>query len=72
MIFSPRQNNLRNVVTEATNLLSNIAFTKKVTIIDGIDDTSSAYFDYEHISIVLRNLIANAIKFSFPGGTTSI
>ncbi len=72
MVFSPQQNNVRTVVEEAINLLSNIAFNKKISFINEIDANRVAYFDYEHISIVIRNLAANAVKFSFPGGKIRI
>jgi len=44
---------------------------KNLTIVNLVDD-HNAHADRDMISVVLRNILSNAIKFSFTGGTITI
>ena len=46
---------------------SDILEGKNITIINNIDDNCTISFDQESLNIIIRNLIHNAIKFSYPG-----
>lgn len=63
---------LRPIVEEKIVLFSEIARQKKITIINEIDESISIVADKNHISLVIRNLLANAIKFNKLGGMITI
>lgn len=45
-----------------------IAEKKKIDVILDINESTNVLADYNALSLVIRNLISNAIKFSEPGG----
>ena len=63
---------LRPIVEEKIELFGEIARQKAITIINEIDDSISIVADKNHISLVVRNLLANAIKFNKLGGIITI
>lgn len=62
----------RAIIEEKIQLFSEIARQKEITIINEIDDALSIRADRNHIGLVIRNLLANAIKFNKPGGLIRI
>jgi two-component system, sensor histidine kinase and response regulator len=52
--------------------LMNRAVKKNIALVNCIAAPTNAYADKEMMKIVLRNLIANAIKFTPPGGKVEI
>jgi len=64
---SPTEFNLREVVVEKIELFRSLAMGKDVEILNEVDDSISLFADRNHISLVMRNLLANAIKFSSEG-----
>lgn len=63
---------LRTIVEEKIELFSEIAGQKQISIINEIDDSVSVAADKNHITLVVRNLLANAIKFNKLGGMITI
>jgi signal transduction histidine kinase len=49
-----------------------IADKKKVDLISEVNDVSDVKADYNALSLVIRNLISNAIKFSEPGDKITV
>lgn len=70
--YTPKMFNLFRVSDSLTNLLKASAFKKEITLRNSIDINTSVYGDRDMISTVLRNLIANAIKFTPRNGTIDI
>lgn len=66
--FKRNNFNLWTIVSGTIDLLFESAYLKKIKLINSIDDKIDLYADQNMINLVLRNLIANAIKFSKPGG----
>ncbi len=66
---NPKYVSLENVVIEKINFLLPIAAEKNIYLkyqkLSGIE----MLIDPDHLALILRNLISNAIKFSHPGGT---
>ncbi|MCZ8216607.1 MAG: HAMP domain-containing sensor histidine kinase [Cyclobacteriaceae bacterium] len=63
---------IKEVIQDCVNLLETVADKKRITI---INETSSDHFvraDIDMIRLVVRNLIMNAIKFSFENGSVFI
>ena len=54
------------------NLLSPLAQTKDIQVQNNIDSAMMAFADDEMINFVIRNLLANAIKFTSAGGQIEI
>ena len=70
--FSPEQFDLLTVIIENVDLLKSQAEKKKISI---VHDKTQELFVYAHrnsINTVVRNLIANAIKFTSNGGNIVI
>jgi signal transduction histidine kinase len=70
--FSPEKFNLTRLVEVNINLHQVPAGEKGVVISSNIKEEFQAYGDREMINTVIRNLINNAIKFSFEGGTVEV
>ncbi len=63
---------LEELVTDNINLLSEIAETKSIKMINRISDNTIIWSDVNQIDIVIRNLISNALKFTPEHGMVTI
>ncbi|MBU0473034.1 MAG: HAMP domain-containing histidine kinase [Bacteroidetes bacterium] len=72
MIFNPIDFNLFHLVDSLVNLLKANAFKKEITLKNSVDINSRVFADRDMISTVLRNLLANAIKFTNKNGTVLV
>jgi two-component system sensor histidine kinase/response regulator len=70
--FLPEPNDIKVIVTDSISLLINLAKKKNISLSVDIPDNTLVYCDAELISTVVRNLVSNAIKFSFHDGTIMI
>ncbi len=59
---------VRRLADEKIALFREAAQRKRVKIVNEIDAGAVVLADRNHVGLVLRNLIANAIKFNHPGG----
>ena len=69
---NPENLHLRPIVEDKIELFREIARQKAIRIINEIDDSIAIVADKNHISLVVRNLLANAIKFNKLGGVITI
>lgn len=65
---NPRLFDVTMVVEEQVNFFSENLSNKNVSIKSTLPKPTFVYADENHISIVIRNLVSNAIKFSNKGG----
>ena len=65
--FNKSNFSLWNSASEMIALLFESAHLKKIKLVNSVDNNITLYADQNMINLVLRNLIANAIKFSKPG-----
>ncbi|WP_224490013.1 ATP-binding protein [Robertkochia flava] len=65
---NPRQHNLHKLASLSIDLLLHQAQQKNIAIRNEIPKEAEIYSDADQITIVFRNLISNAIKFTEPGG----
>jgi len=65
----PQPINLQEMVDRNIALLSANAYSKKISVKNGITMSALIYVDYKMIDTVLRNLLSNAIKFTGEGGS---
>jgi signal transduction histidine kinase/Tfp pilus assembly protein PilF len=63
---------MRPVIEEKIDLFSEIAFQKDITILNEVNESLLIIADRNHMGLVVRNLLANAIKFNRPGGLIRI
>lgn len=65
--FTPENFDLKAETLEQIKLLHELAITKNITIKNIIPDDTVIYADKQMIDTVIRNLISNAIKFTWGG-----
>jgi len=63
--LSPVDFNIRDAVNWETELYSSLAAEKKIDIENNIPNDLTAYADVESFRLIVRNLIGNAIKYSY-------
>jgi two-component system, sensor histidine kinase and response regulator len=68
----PEEFDLRKLAEEKLVLFNDLAANKKINMVNKIQAGTLVMADRNHVSLIFRNLIANAIKFSEPGGTVVI
>lgn len=64
----PELTNLNGIASRNINLAQDLIEKKKVTVISNIPTSLSAWCDPVHFDIVIRNILMNAIKYSYAGG----
>lgn len=72
MVTKLAETNIQKLVTENTALLAKTASQKSIDIISEIDSDVITWSDKNQISIVIRNLTSNALKFTPENGTIKI
>lgn len=68
----PKVISINKLVENSINLLSELAATKDIEIVNELTENPMGYFDENHIDVVIRNLISNAIKFTPKNGSITI
>jgi len=63
---------LTDMINEATDVLISMAKAKQIKIVKTIVPDTMVYTDSNMMLVILRNLINNAIKYSFKGGKIEI
>lgn len=66
--FNPEKVNLKIIILNNFALLSEIAFSKNISLINEVEKEMLVNVDRNMIYTVLRNLISNALKFTQNGG----
>ncbi len=64
----PLHCSLKYLVKENLRLFNQGLRNKDITLKSEIDSKLITYFDKDMLNFIFRNLISNAIKFSYPGG----
>ena len=70
--FEPAPFPLREVIADNLNLFDTAAHSKNISLINKGKEDLRVFADRNMISAVVRNLISNALKFTFPGGAITI
>jgi two-component system sensor histidine kinase/response regulator len=71
ILFKPGMHNINELIDESVRLMTATAHTKKISLTNDLSADSKAYYDRNMISVVLRNLTHNAIKFTREGGNVT-
>lgn len=64
--------NLGDLIEENVELFHSMASNKRIVLKNELTDEHVIYFDRDVLNLVLRNMIANAIKFSHEGDEVQI
>ena len=72
MEFNPEHFEIKSLINETELLFEDIAVQKNIIISKVLPTITSVYADKAMIGTILRNLIANAIKFTESGGKIMI
>jgi signal transduction histidine kinase len=70
--LQPRLLDLCGLVEETLQFLQTTAQQKEISLSHAVDPEILAYADPNMVSTVLRNLISNALKFTYPGGSVAV
>ncbi len=68
IIFKPELFDIQDSISEATELLKASAKQKSIAITSKISCNITATADKAMLSTIFRNLVSNAIKYTYPGG----
>ncbi len=63
---------LFEIILDTFSMLKETASNKQITLNTTVEENSPAFCDEEMIKTVIRNLVANAIKFSFPNNNVTV
>ena len=65
MEFRPQEINLSDLINKTFNLLSMNAQKKNINLVNEIRIDKKVVADYDMLTAIIRNLVSNAIKFSY-------
>ncbi|WP_345231003.1 HAMP domain-containing sensor histidine kinase [Olivibacter ginsenosidimutans] len=68
----PRHFLLLSVLSEVLHFFDLIILQKHITVEIQVPETEALYADRDQVSVILRNIFSNALKFSFQEGSVSI
>ena len=60
---------VRDIISEKIKLFNDAADRKGINIINDVSEDLAVLADKNHLSLIIRNLLANAIKFNARGGS---
>lgn len=72
ILYEPGMHDVRLIVEESIKLMTASAAAKKIVLTSNFQTDGHAYFDRNMMSVVMRNLTNNAIKFTKEGGSVCI
>lgn len=70
--FNPHNIDISIIINDNLNLLKGLWAEKKLSIINHIKSPMICFADENMLTIIFRNLISNAIKYSYEGGKIEI
>jgi signal transduction histidine kinase len=70
--FNPEKLNLKAQINESLKMVESAAISKKIEISVSVRKDLYVFADKNMFDSILRNLISNAIKFSFKGGRIKV
>jgi signal transduction histidine kinase len=72
MKYHPQYLDIRKVIEQNITLVKPHTKQKHITITFTIQEDIPVYADYNMVDAVVRNLISNALKFTYPGGSITL
>jgi len=71
IVFTPELVNVSRIVSSISEMEKGSMLNKNISFVESIDPNLFVWSDKILFTIIIRNLIANAIKFTNPGGRIS-
>jgi signal transduction histidine kinase len=72
MQFRPETLDMQRLIRQNLDLLHANLIQKNIEVAVNPETAFYAYADQDMVNLVLRNLMSNAIKFTFPGGKITV
>ena len=72
MNFNPKKIELASLISESISFVEIQAYNKEISIINNIDQQIFVFADENMVDTIVRNLISNAIKFTYKNGEIQI
>jgi len=72
IVYKPERGDLAQIVESNKVLFFNSLKNKNITLVNELKNETFAYFDFNMINTVIRNLINNAIKYTNDNGTITV
>lgn len=70
--FSPQKVNITEIIDENVLLFESAVHNKDILITQSGEKNLLVMADYNMVNTIVRNIISNAIKFTFPGGNITV
>lgn len=70
--FSPKAIDLKELIKGCINDIKSIAASKSIQLFLAVTKRCEVFADANMVNTVVRNLITNAIKFTYPGGVVTV
>ena len=70
--FNPERHNIRLIIQNVVDLLFNSFKLKEVTLEQNIKEDAYAFVDLQMMNTIFRNLLSNALKFTYRGGKVCV
>lgn len=71
LVFNPEKLNIRDIAGESISMFSELAMEKNITVANHIPDSITLVADKFMLETVFRNILSNAVKFTFRNGEIS-
>lgn len=68
MVTQPESLCLKQVAYENMALFNDLSQNKNIDVINAIDERTHVHVDHDHLNLIIRNILSNALKFTNPGG----
>lgn len=69
---TPELIDTEDIISQTISQLDTVATSKKISLEKSLEPDLKIFADKDHLTLVLRNLISNALKFTNEGGTVTV
>ena len=70
--YNPERFNIKDVIRDNVRLFEGNAIEKNIDIFDKVHDGMQVWGDVNMTDAIVRNLLSNALKYTYPGGYVEI
>ncbi len=70
--INPQLLSLNSMVESNYNFVQEIAFAKRIELVNAVREDLTVWADSDHVDMVLRNLLSNALKFTAEEGKITV
>ncbi|MBF7687783.1 sensor histidine kinase [Acinetobacter rathckeae] len=71
-VYHPVRFDLKEASQTVSNVLSSLAYSKHIELIDAIPEKTYVYADLNMVTSILQNLVSNALKFTQQDGSGKV